>query len=104
MATVNQVVGGSFSDSAGNLLVNGYLIFQLTQDITVNTNVQICSGRTIRVDLNSTGSIPTLPVTSFWPGTYLVSAYSASGQLVWGPNMVSVTSSPSPYDIGVWVP
>ena len=93
-STTNQITGGSFTDSDGNILTNGYLLFKLSQDAVVNGNTLVCSGSVIKVPLDSNGNIITSPVYKLWPNTvlnpsdtfYLVSAYSAIGQLVWGPN------------------
>ncbi len=112
MSTTNALTGGSFQDSLGDLLVNGYLIMQLSQDAQVNGTTQITAGSKIRINLNSSGSVSTSPNQSVWPndvlspsGTfYIVTAYSANGQLVWGPNPQQVLSTPSPFDIGAWVP
>lgn len=112
MSTVNQISGGSFVDSEGNTLANGYLLFQLVTDETVNTSTQVCAGSTIKVPLDSSGNVVTSPTYSLWPNDvmtpsgsfYLVSAFTSKGQLVWGPNAQSVLSSPSPYNIGAWVP
>jgi hypothetical protein len=54
----------------------------------------------------------TSPAQYLWPNDvitpantfYTVSAYTSAGQLVWGPNSQQVLSSPSPYNIGPWVP
>jgi hypothetical protein len=112
MATVNSLTGGAFQDNEGNPLVNGYLQFQLNKDETVNTNTQVCSGKVIQIPLDSNGNIITSPTYSLWPNDvllavgsfYFVSAYTASGQLVWGPNCQSVLSSPSPFNLSSWIP
>ena len=112
MASVNQIIGGSFQDAQGNLAANGTIVFELSQDCIVNTSTMVCSGRTITFPLNSSGSIPSSPTYSVWnndqlsPSTsfYLVRVYSAQGQLIWGPNAVQVLSTTSPFDIGAWVP
>lgn len=111
-STVNQIEGGSFIDSEGNPLANGYLLFQLNQDGVVNTSTQVCAGSTIKVPLNSSGSVAASPVYSLWPNDvltpsgsfYTVSAYTANGTLVWGPNSQSVLHTPSPFLLGAWVP
>jgi hypothetical protein len=111
MSTVNQIIGGAFNDSQGGVLANGYLIFELNQDEKVNTITQVCSGRQIKIPLDSNGSVPVSPVYNLWPNDvlvasgsfYLVSAYTSKGQLVWGPNAQSVLSSPSPYNLGAWI-
>ena len=112
MSTVNQLTGGVFADSEGNVLANGYLLFELNQDGFVNTNTQVCPGRVIKIPLDSGGNIVFSPAYSLWPNDvlipsgsfYLVSAYTSKGELVWGPNSQSVLSSPSPFDVGNWIP
>ncbi len=112
MSTVNQISGGAFQDNEGNPLVNGYLLFQLNHDETVNTNTQVCAGRIIKIPLDSSGNVVVSPSYSLWPNDvilpagsfYFVSAYTASGQLVWGPSAQSVLSSPTPFDTGTWIP
>lgn len=112
MATKNQITGGGFQDALGNPLALGYLQFELSQDSQVNGTTQIAAGYIVKINLDSSGNISTSPAQSVWPndvispvGTfYLVSAFSANGQLVWGPNAQQVLSTPSPFDIGVWVP
>lgn len=112
MSTKNQITGGGFQDALGNVLAGGYLMFELSQDAQVNGTTQIAAGYTVRINLDSSGNVATSSTQSIWPndvlspnGTfYLVSAYSAIGQLVWGPNAQQVLSSPSPFNIGVWVP
>jgi hypothetical protein len=112
MSTVNQIVNGAFQDPEGNPLANGFLLFELSQDGVVNTSTRVCAGHTIRVPLNSSGDVPSSPIYSLWPNTvitpsttfYTLSAYSSTGQLVWGPNPVSITASPSPLDLGTLIP
>jgi len=112
MSSVNQIVGGKFQDSLGNVAANGTIEFELSQDCTVNTSTLVCGGRKMTISLNSSGSIPSSPTYSVWnndqltPSTslYLVRVYSAQGQLIWGPNAVQVLSTTSPFDIGAWIP
>jgi len=112
MATKNQVSGGGFQDALGNVVANGYMLFSLSQDSQVNGSTQIAAGYTVKINLDSSGNIITSPAQYVWPndvltpnGTfYNVSVYSAVGQLVWGPNAQQVLSSPSPYNVGAWIP
>lgn len=112
MATKVQLTGGAFQDPEGNPLANGYLIMELSQDSIANSTDQICAGFKIKITLDSSGNVVTSPAQYVWPndvlspaGTfYMVSGYSAVGELVWGPNAQQVLSTPSPYDIGAWVP
>lgn len=112
MSTVNSLTGGAFQDSDGNVLADGYLVFKLNQDGVVNTSTEVCSGEEITIPLDGSGNIVTSPTYSLWPNDamtpsgsfYYVSAYAASGQRVWGPNPQTVLSSPSPYNVGAWVP
>lgn len=112
MAINNQIIGGNFMDPSGAPLANGYLILQLSQDEQSYIPSEIGAGRKIRVDLDSTGNLPSSPPvyvfandalnpTNSW---YSVSAYTADGQRVWGPNTVQILSSPSPFNISNWVP
>jgi hypothetical protein len=110
MATKNQVVGGAFQDALGNPVALGYMLFELSQDAQVNSTTQLGAGRVITIKLDSSGNVA--GTQSVWPndalspaGTfYNVSVYTANGQLVWGPNAQQVLSTPSPYNIGAWVP
>jgi hypothetical protein len=113
-ATRTQLVGGLFQDANGTVLNAGYLIFELSQDSQVTgLNTEVCAGVKIRVPLNTSGSIVNtagekyyiwgnddlLPINSF----YIVTGYTASGQLAWGPNHQQVTSGTT-FDVGTWVP
>lgn len=112
MSTTNQLNGGSFQDSLGNVLVKGYLILELSQDAQVNGNTQLVAGYTVKILLDGNGNVTASPAQYVWPNDvmspsstfYIVSAYTANGQLVWGPNSQQVLSSPSPFNVGSWVP
>lgn len=115
-ATKVQIIGGSFQDSEGNLLVNGKLTFTLNQDESVSNIAQLAAGITVVVLLDANGDVlGTLvsdPDTFIWPNDvltpansfYMVKGYTSSGQLAWGPNYQQVLSSPSPYNLDSWVP
>ena len=112
MSSVNQIIGGSFQDSEGNLLASGYLLFELNQDGVVNTGTLICAGRVIKVPLDSSGNVVTSTTYSLWPNDvllpsgsfYSVTAFTKNGERVWGPNPQSVLSTPSPFNISAWIP
>lgn len=112
MSTKIQLSGGSFQDVGGSPLANGYLSMSLSQDGQVNSDAQIAAGYEITITLDSSGSVDTTTPQYVWPNDaitpvntfYSVSAYSEDGQLVWGPNSQQVLSSPSPFDIGAWIP
>ena len=121
MSGTNNISGGSWQDTEGNLLANGYLTFELSQDCIVNSTTMVCSGFVIQVPLTASGSVyynALLPMASspLWPVDaltpiyptlplfYTVTAYSAAGQKVWGPYSQSVKSTPIPFDIGTWIP
>jgi hypothetical protein len=112
MAINNQIVGGNFTDSQGAVLANGYLLFQLSQDEQSPTPGQVAAGRIIRVDLDNTGNVPSSPAVYMFANDaltptnsyYSVRAYTASGQLVWGPQQQQVLSSPSPFNLSAWIP
>lgn len=110
MASKNTLSGGGFQDALGNVVANGYMLFVLSQDAQVNGNTQIAAGHTVKINLDANGNIVT--GQTIWAndvlspaGTfYNVSVYSAVGQLVWGPNAQQVLTSPSPFNVGAWVP
>jgi hypothetical protein len=113
MAIVNQIINGGFTDNQGNALSNGFLLFKLNIDCfsTENPTVAICSGSTIKVPLDANGNVPSSPVYSVIANNktnpssfYFVEAYTSLGQLVWGPYTQSVLITPSPFDLGVWIP
>lgn len=107
-----QLSGGAFQDAEGNVLADGYLTFELSQDAQANSVDQICSGSIIKILLDDDGNIQSSPAQYMWPndvltpsGTfYVVSGYTAAGQRVWGPNAQQVLSTSNPYDVGGWTP
>jgi hypothetical protein len=110
MSTTNTLTGGGFQDCLGNPLSNGLLILQLNQDTVVNTNVYLCASDTFTIPLDENGNVS--PTATIWPNDvmtpstafYYVSAYSATGELVYGPNNFQVISTPSPYPLSDWIP
>jgi hypothetical protein len=112
VAISNQIIGGGFQDAAGNPLANGTLIFELSQDEQSPTPGQIGASRKVTVTLDSTGNIPASPAVYIWANDslnplnsyYRVTAYTALGQPVWGPQNQQVLSSPSPFNLNAWVP
>jgi hypothetical protein len=84
----------TFQNPDGSPVANGYLLISLNQDGSVN-NTQLQFNQ-VKVLLDSSGVITGSP--TFWPnasisppGTYyIISVYSASGQLVAGPNKLTV--------------
>jgi hypothetical protein len=112
-----QLVGGGFQDSEGNVLENGYLEFFLSQDTSISSVGNICSGIAVSVQLDSSGNVasssstPTAPNQYIWgndvmstPNTfYKVLGYTASGQPAWGPNNQQVVGSGT-FDLGTWIP
>lgn len=84
----------NFQNPNGSPVANGYLIFRLNTEGSVNFT-QI-SSQAIRIPLDSSGNIIGSP--TFWPnndllpsGTYYVqSVYTANGQLISGPSKVTV--------------
>jgi hypothetical protein len=112
VAISNQIIGGGFQDAAGNPLANGTLIFELSQDEQSPTPGQIGASRKVTVTLDSTGNVPASPAVYIWANDslnplnsyYRVTAYTALGQPVWGPQNQQVLSSPSPFNLNAWVP
>jgi hypothetical protein len=112
MATKVELSGGAFQDVSGNVLSLGYLLMSLSQDGQVNGSTQIAAGVEIKIALDANGNVDTTVAQDVWPNDvispantfYTVSAYTAEGQLVWGPNSQQVFSAPSPYNVGAWIP
>ena len=107
-----QLSGGSFQDSEGNLLSGGYLTMRLNQDGVVNTS-QVCAGIKITITLDGYGSVIAgqyvwandvlLPTNSY----YVVTAYTANGQIAWGNNNQQISSGGvggGTFDVGTWTP
>jgi hypothetical protein len=109
----NQITGGAFQDPAGNLLANGYLLFQLNQDSFItSTAIQICADSAIKVPLDVNGNVVTSPAYYLYANNsiippnsfYTMSGHSARGQLVYGPVYVSIPITPNPFDLGTLIP
>ena len=84
----------TFVNPDGSPVANGYIRIRLSQDGSVN-NIQIQATYT-EISLNSSGVIVGSPL--FWPNSeispsktyYIIIVYSATGQEVAGPNIVTV--------------
>jgi hypothetical protein len=111
-----QIIGGPFQDALGNALSNGYLVFQLQHDAVALNVGQIMGNMSVRVPLDINGyiqgTVSGAPIY-VWPnnvllpasGTYLIWAYDSSNRLAWdNPQIQSVNSSPSPFNVNAWIP
>jgi hypothetical protein len=106
MSSPVTLTGGAFQSIIGQNLVNGYLVFVLNQDAVANSSVQICAGYTVTIQLDDSGNAVSLPAQTIWGNDslspsntfYMISGYSAGGQLVWGPNPGVITGT-SPVSI-----
>ena len=107
-----QIVGGSFQDLLGNPIAYGYLKLELAQTGPVVGASEICDMSAVMLALDASGNISVSPPQYVWPNDadsgvityYRASVYSATGQLVWGPNSQRVLSTTSPFNVGTWVP
>lgn len=103
---VNQITGGVFQDSEGNVLANGNLVLTLNRDAyTDNTfTTLVCAGQDLEYPLDINGSVA--GTMSAWPNDqifdvwtlehdtfYMAKAYTVEGQLAWGPNAIYITGS-----------
>jgi hypothetical protein len=110
MASRVQLQGGGFRDGEGNPLANGYLTFDLPTT-GVQTDGIFITQQTVKIPLDANGDVVTSPLQYIWgndnllpDGTYYrVTAYSADGQPVWGPNNQRVVGSET-FDLGTWIP
>jgi len=106
-----QLTGGSFQDTEGNVLANGYLKFKLSQDCSVG-GTNICSGVEVTVQLDGSGNARMSPPQYLWandvlspsPTFYRVTGYTEQGQPVWGPNNQQVIGNGGTFDLGTWIP
>jgi hypothetical protein len=112
-----QLTGGAFQDSEGNVLNLGYLVMELSNDEQIPSTTQIGSGIKVTIELDANGNVfgtetLDLPKQYVWPNDlltpagsyYRVTAYTAKGQIAWGPQDVQVLSAPDPFNVGAWVP
>ena len=116
-ASLTQLTGGNFTDSEGNVLANGYLTFQLSQDGNVAGVGNLCSGITVKIQLDSTGNVaglsstPSVPNQYMWANSnispintyYKVTGYTSEGQRAWGRNNQQVAAG-STFSLSSWVP
>ena len=85
----------TFTDANDNPLANGYALISMSTDVQ-SSGGQICAGAAERVTLNASGVMSAVP--QVWPNnelspigsTYILSAYTADGELVYGPEPVTV--------------
>ena len=116
-ASLTQLTGGNFTDSEGNVLANGYLTFQLSQDGNVAGVGNLCSGVEVTIQLDSTGNVagvsstPSVPNQYIWANAnispintfYKVTGYTAAGQKAWGRNNQQVGAGAT-FNLSTWVP
>lgn len=101
------LTGGNFQDNQGNKIANGTVTFLLNVDSETQSLYQIVSKTTISVGLDANGNIAGTP--AFWTTTiltpsnsyYTVKVFTAKGQLVWGPNYMTIPNT-SPFNIATW--
>jgi hypothetical protein len=117
VATKTQLIGGSFQDSLGNPLENGYLILHLSQDCLVSGVGTIAAGIDVQVQLDSTGNVASSTSTPpaanqfIWSNLvmtpqnnfYRVTGFTAAGQRAFGPNNQQVASG-SVFNLDAWIP
>lgn len=106
-----QLTGGAFQDSEGNVLANGTLIFQLSQDASVSGVGNIVAGTEITILLDINGNVDTSTPQLIWGNDqmlplntyYRVTGKAANGQNAWGPNNQQVVGVGT-FNVGTWVP
>jgi hypothetical protein len=90
-AQLVTISGGGFQDCKGNPLALGSLQLRLEVDIVLLSK-QICAGKTITLELDSSGDVSGSP-TVWGPATYQTTAYSADGQPSWSGTLTIPNSS-----------
>ncbi len=110
MASPNQITGGAFQDALGNRLAYGKLVMELSAE-SAYSGAQILSGLVLTIPLDANGNVAGAPLV--YPNdlitpantTYKVSVFAADGTPVWQkPHYQTVPSTPTPYNIGNWIP
>jgi hypothetical protein len=109
-----QLIGGPFTDSELNVLALGTLVMELSQDEQISTTAgQACGGIKISIQLDVDGNVVTSPAQYVLPtdqlvpsgASYTVWAYSAEGELSWGPNYnLLVPTGGGTFNVNDWVP
>ena len=111
---LNNLTGGAFQDMTGSPLQNGYLDCELShdeQETSTSPHGQVVGGLHRRIFLDNNGNAVTgsalwandvmSPASSY----YIVKAYRSDGTLAWkAPQYWTITSAPSPLDLGTLVP
>jgi hypothetical protein len=82
-------MGRRFLDAAGNPLSNGFIILKAAKDV-------FCVWLDRRGNVTDSPLVPT--------GKSEATAHSSDGTPVWDPHDVPVLDTPSPFNIGTWVP
>lgn len=85
----------TFQNTDGTPLSGGFVLISISTDVQ-STDGQLCEGMTLRVALDSNGTMTSIP--QVWPNAslvpsgsyYVLSAYAADGQRVLGPSSVTV--------------
>jgi hypothetical protein len=111
----NQTLsGGAFTDCEGNVLANGFLIFELSHDeveTSTTPNGQVVGGLKKKVFLDNNGNV--VANTGIWANDvmnpsgsfYIVKAYTNSGIPAWKyPQYWTIPSAPNPYNLSAAVP
>jgi hypothetical protein len=110
---LTQLIGGPFLDSAGNVVANGTLILEPSQDSQLTgSQGQVSGGKKITINLDSTGNVSTTPPQYAWPTDEMVPTgcsytgwvYTAEGELVWGPNYNLLIPSGTTFNVDTWTP
>ena len=119
MATLVKLINGNFQDFEGNIVANGSLKLEISQDEQLSSSTgQLCGGRTVSIPLDASGNIlgsstsPSGPAQYVYPtdamvpinASYTGWVYTAQGQLVWGPNYGLLVPSGATFNVDNWVP
>ena len=103
-SAIRRIIGGEFQSALGDPLSYGYLFIRLNTDAMTVSHDQVCAGRVVRVPLDVNGNI-ILGSLSLWPNSqmtpptvYIITAYTAQGQLVWRGETL-IPFGPGPYDL-----
>src|SRR5882672_3455152 len=109
------IFGGAFQTSAGEVMSNGTLLFELSHDEQETGTTppgQVVSGLKVRVSLDSKGNVPLADNIQLWSNSellpsgsfYILRGWDETGTDAYGPQFITIPDDNPPYDLGNIVP
>lgn len=110
-----QIQGGGFQNLQGEVLVNGYLVLELShdeQDSSPTPTTQVLGGLRKTIQLDMTGNIPSSPAVKIHANStllpagsfYTVMAFQQNGTQAWRSPQYWIIPNTDPYNVGNIIP